>query len=91
MSCLANLSVDLILLLVIMNLCDASCVGLLIGVCGKKAYISPEVLAGHRSIKLLQIDIWALGIMLFMCLTGMPPVDSAVSSDARYRVIVAGR
>ena len=35
-------------------------------------------------------DMWALGIILFISLTGVPPVDVAMDSDERYRMVAAG-
>ena len=36
-------------------------------------------------------DIWALGIILFIVLTGVPPVDVALETDDRFRMIAEGR
>jgi serine/threonine protein kinase len=80
------------------------------GVCGKRGYIAPEILANappsaailqrnmhiYESqerfyIDLFQCDVWSLGVMLFMLVTGMPPFSVADVSDARFKVIAKGR
>lgn len=56
-------------------------------ICGKKNYISPEVLRGDEAFNPMVSDIWALGVILFICLTGVPPVDKATPEDERYNMI----
>ena len=60
------------------------------GVCGKRNYISPEVIENTPYFEPFNVDIWALGVILFIMLTGVPPVDTASSLDQRYRLICAG-
>jgi len=60
------------------------------GVCGKRNYIAPEVLDNSAYFEPFCVDIWALGIVLFIMLTGVPPVDTATAVDQRYRLICAG-
>ena len=60
------------------------------GVCGKRNYIAPEVLDNSAYFEPFNVDIWALGVILFIMLTGVPPVDTATSVDQRYRLICAG-
>lgn len=55
--------------------------------CGKRNYIAPEVFRGDPFYFPMLTDIWAAGIMLFMVLTGLPPVESAQASDERYCMI----
>jgi serine/threonine protein kinase len=61
------------------------------GCCGKKNYISPEILQNTHSFDGFCVDIWAAGIILFMLLTGVPPVETASPLDARYRAVVSGQ
>jgi serine/threonine protein kinase len=61
------------------------------GTCGKRNYISPEVFENAVPFDPQKSDIWALGIMLFILLTGIPPMDCASTVDPRYRLIAAGR
>lgn len=60
-------------------------------VCGKRNYIAPEVLREDRIFNPMLCDIWAAGVILFISLTGVPPVDSAIVTDERYRMICEGR
>jgi serine/threonine protein kinase len=60
------------------------------GPCGKKNYIAPEVLANASPFNGLLVDIWAAGVILFILLTGVPPVETASPLDARYRMIRDG-
>jgi serine/threonine protein kinase len=60
-------------------------------VCGKKNYISPEVMRGEPQFNPMLCDIWAAGVILFISLTGVPPVDTATLNDERFRMICDGR
>mmetsp|Transcript_21780 Transcript_21780/g.37618 ORF Transcript_21780/g.37618 Transcript_21780/m.37618 type:complete len:339 (-) Transcript_21780:706-1722(-) len=60
-------------------------------ICGKRNYISPEVLREEPTFNPMFSDIWAAGVILFIALTGVPPVDIATSADERYRMICDGR
>lgn len=60
------------------------------GVCGKKNYIAPEVLENAHYFDPTKVDVWALGIILFIMLTGVPPIESATPLDQRYRMVCAG-
>jgi serine/threonine protein kinase len=59
--------------------------------CGKRNYIAPEVLAQTEFFEPMLVDIWASGIILFMVLTGVPPIDIASPSDDRYNMVADGR
>jgi serine/threonine protein kinase len=61
------------------------------GQCGKKNYIAPEVLANLTPFQPLLVDIWALGVMLFILVTGVPPMDVASGVDERYRMVFRGQ
>jgi len=56
-------------------------------VCGKKNYIAPEVIEQVSPFDPMRSDIWALGVILFIILTGYPPVDMANPLDERFRLI----
>ncbi|CAI5745788.1 unnamed protein product [Peronospora destructor] len=54
---------------------------------GKLFYMAPEVLAGVQ-YNATKADVWSLGVMLFIMLIGAPPVETASSLDARFRLIM---
>mmetsp|Transcript_3821 Transcript_3821/g.5942 ORF Transcript_3821/g.5942 Transcript_3821/m.5942 type:complete len:348 (-) Transcript_3821:154-1197(-) len=60
------------------------------GPCGKKNYISPEVLENKYPFNGLLVDMWAAGVILFILLTGVPPVETASPLDSRFRMIRDG-
>ncbi|RLN73832.1 hypothetical protein BBJ28_00012913 [Nothophytophthora sp. Chile5] len=55
---------------------------------GKLFYMAPEVLAGVQ-YDATKADVWSLGVMLFIMLIGAPPVETASSTDARFRLIAS--
>jgi serine/threonine protein kinase len=57
------------------------------GTCGKKNYVSPEVHLDMHPFSGFAVDIWAVGVILFLLLTGVPPVEVANEVDARFRMI----
>ncbi|OQR98862.1 protein kinase [Achlya hypogyna] len=50
---------------------------------GKYFYMAPEMFTG-QSYAPAKADVWSLGIMLFIMLTGNPPFSKACSSDAVF-------
>lgn len=60
------------------------------GVYGKRNYIAPEILEGSKPFDAIKVDVWALGIMLFIMLTGVPPFEAASPVNTAYRMICAG-
>jgi serine/threonine protein kinase len=56
--------------------------------CGKKQYMAPEILSGNSTtVNPMLCDMWALGIILFISLTGNFPMDLALITDPKYRFI----
>jgi serine/threonine protein kinase len=51
--------------------------------CGKRNYMSPEILRfdPEPTFDPTLCDIWAAGVILFIALTGTPPVEAAVRAD----------
>jgi len=51
--------------------------------CGSIPYVAPEVLTSSGSIQYsaAQVDVWSLGIVLFIMLTGKQPFNIAVAED----------
>ena len=61
------------------------------GACGKKNYIAPEVLENVNPFFGHLVDMWSLGVILFILLTGYPPVEAATALDPRFRMIRDGQ
>ncbi|KAG9406781.1 hypothetical protein AC1031_003105 [Aphanomyces cochlioides] len=57
-------------------------------VVGKAFYMAPEVAAGC-TYDPVKADVWSLGIMLFMMLTGSPLVEHASDKDSRFQFLKA--
>ena len=55
--------------------------------CGKKHYMSPEVLENATPFNPMGSDVWAMGVLLFILLTGYPPVEVASKADSRFVMI----
>lgn len=60
-----------------------------LGMCGKLPYRAPEVFQ-NKEFDGFAIDVWALGIILFMLLTSQQPVDYPDRLCDRYTYIVSG-
>ncbi|CAI5758747.1 unnamed protein product [Candida verbasci] len=45
-------------------------------ICGTPNYIAPEVLGGKNTGHSFEVDIWAIGIMLYALLIGKPPFQA---------------
>ena len=56
---------------------------------GKAFYIAPEQLNGPHDGYLA--DIWSLGIILFMMITGSPPVAQSNNTCPRFVLICQGK
>uniref|UniRef100_A0A7S2P167 Protein kinase domain-containing protein n=1 Tax=Leptocylindrus danicus TaxID=163516 RepID=A0A7S2P167_9STRA len=57
------------------------------GQCGKPNYMSPEVLENSEPFDGFGVDVWAVGIILFTMLVGLPPWDWATKEDLRFKMI----
>jgi len=56
--------------------------------CGKKTYISPEIMRSEAPFDGFAVDLWAAAVILFIMLVGVPPWDFPGEEDPRYRAIV---
>ena len=60
------------------------------GVCGKWHYMSPEVLKNQLPFDGPAVDLWAVGVILFLMLTGFPPWERPCQTDERFRYMSNG-
>jgi serine/threonine protein kinase len=58
--------------------------------CGKPNYISPEILNSAEPFDGFAIDLWAVAVILFIMLVGLPPWEFAREEDPRYKMVVRG-
>eukprot|EP00892_Ulva_mutabilis_P001085 jgi/Ulvmu1/10978/UM007_0157.1 len=52
------------------------------GLMGSPGYMSPEAIRGHRHTP--QMDMYSLGVLLFVMLTGCKPIPSAICTKLSY-------
>ena len=60
------------------------------GQCGKLTYMAPEIYT-DQDFDGYAVDMWACGIILFILLAGVPPIELPTSADPRYQMIATGR
>ena len=60
------------------------------GVCGKWHYMSPEVCKNQLPFDGPAVDLWAVGVILFLMLTGFPPWERPDLTDNRFRYMSNG-
>lgn len=57
---------------------------------GKTWYMAPEVFAAEDAVDTLAADVWSLGVLLCIMLTGAPLVRVPATTDAHFRTIADG-
>lgn len=60
------------------------------GTCGKWIYMSPEIYRNKDAFDGFTVDMWAVGVILFLMLTGFPPWERACQTDERFKYMTAG-
>jgi serine/threonine protein kinase len=53
--------------------------------------MAPEIFQNNDSFDGFAIDLWAVGVILYVMLTGFQPYDSASMTDQRFQIIAEGR
>jgi serine/threonine protein kinase len=58
---------------------------------GKGFYIAPEIYADSGAYDAKRADVWSLGVILFIMMTGAPPMERPSKGDKRFCCIRDGR
>ncbi|KAF3481743.1 serine/threonine-protein kinase chk2 [Arthroderma uncinatum] len=54
--------------------------------CGTPGYVAPEILEDHPAQRMYTraVDIWSLGVVLYICLCGFPPFSDELYDDNTF-------
>ena len=61
------------------------------GSCGKLFYMAPEIYTNDGPFDPFAIDVWSLGVILFMMLVGSVPFEKPCSSDKGFQWVTGGK
>lgn len=50
-------------------------------ICGTQTYLSPELLSGAKPYNPMIVDVWAVGVVLFMMANNLPPFNDSRKKD----------
>merc|ERR1719253_1464100 len=60
------------------------------GTCGKWHYMTSEIMRNKEPFDGHAVDMWAVGVIMFLMLTGFPPWERACRTDERFKYMSAG-
>lgn len=61
------------------------------GAVGKAFYMAPEIYRNDTPYNGFFSDVWSLGVMLFILVTGAPPFERPDLADPRFQMIARGK
>lgn len=64
--------------------------GMMTSICGTPGFMAPEILS-RKKYNGQEVDMFALGVILFTMIAQRPPFNSAEKSDKVYNLIITGR
>ncbi|KAK2952819.1 putative Cell cycle serine/threonine-protein kinase CDC5/MSD2 [Blattamonas nauphoetae] len=55
-------------------------------ICGTPNYLAPEILTGGENGHSFEVDVWALGVILYTMVVGRPPFETANVKETYQRI-----